>query len=216
MAPVAKAKADIFARIVVPNSANRPFNTRSGTAAAYLCPLPRPRSHMRSPCSCAGPPEATKPVALSGDRGAQIAKKRPPPLSCRAVPAYDYSCQTCGTRFEVIQSFSEDSLTVCPQADSIASPAACTHPGRGQVAKVFSVPSITFKGDGFYRNDSRSGAKSSTTAGSSTNGDSSNGPDKPDAAKSDAAKSDAAKSASSSAGSSSREPAKAASSSSDD
>ena len=75
------------------------------------------------------------------------------------MPAYDYSCQTCGTRFEVIQSFSEDSLTLCPQADSIASPAACTQPGKGQVAKVFSVPSITFKGDGFYRNDSRSGAK---------------------------------------------------------
>ena len=122
------------------------------------------------------------------------------------MPAYDYSCQTCGTRFEVIQSFSEDSLTLCPQADSLASPAACTQPGKGQVTKVFSVPSITFKGDGFYRNDSRSGAKSSTMAGSSTNGDSSNGSDKSDAAKSD----------SSSSESSSREPAKAASSSSDD
>ena len=122
------------------------------------------------------------------------------------MPAYDYSCQTCGTRFEVIQSFSEDSLTLCPQADSLASPAACTQPGKGQVTKVFSVPSITFKGDGFYRNDSRSGAKSSTMAGSSTNGDSSNGSEKSDAAKSD----------SSSSESSSREPAKAASSSSDD
>ena len=122
------------------------------------------------------------------------------------MPAYDYSCQTCGTRFEVIQSFSEDTLTVCPQADSIASPAACTQPGKGQVAKVFSVPSITFKGDGFYRNDSRSGAKSSTMAGSSANGDSSNGTEKSDAAKTD----------SSSSESSSREPAKAASSSSDD
>ena len=127
------------------------------------------------------------------------------------MPAYDYSCQTCGTLFEVIQSFSEDSLTVCPKADSMASPAACTQPGKGQVAKVFSVPSITFKGDGFYRNDSRSGAKSSTMAGSSTNGDSSNGKDKSDGAKSDGAKSD-----SSSSESSGREPAKVASSSSDD
>ena len=127
------------------------------------------------------------------------------------MSAYDYSCQTCGTRFEVIQSFSENTLTVCPQADSIASPAACTQPGKGQVAKVFSVPSITFKGDGFYRNDSRSGAKSSTMAGSSSNGDSSNGQERSDSGKSDAAKSD-----SSSSESSSREPAKAASSSSDD
>ena len=146
----------------------------------------------------------------------QIANQVNPPLSFNFVPAYDYSCQTCGTRFEVIQSFSEDSLTLCPQADSIASPAACTQPGKGQVAKVFSVPSITFKGDGFYRNDSRSGAKSSTKAGSPTNGDSSNGSDKSDAAKSDAAKSDAGKSDSSSSESSSREPAKAASGSSDD
>ena len=127
------------------------------------------------------------------------------------MPAYDYSCQTCGTLFEVTQSFSEDSLTLCPKADSIASPAACAQPGKGKVTKVFSVPSITFKGDGFYRNDSRSGAKSSTMAGSSANGDSANGGDKSDTAKSDAAKSD-----SSSSESSSREPAKAASSSSDD
>ena len=122
------------------------------------------------------------------------------------MPAYDYSCQTCGTLFEVIQSFSEDSLTVCPQADSLARPAACTQPGKGQVSKVFSVPSITFKGDGFYRNDSRSGAKSSNMAGSTTNGDSSNGGDKSDATKPDSSSSD----------SSSREPAKSASTSSDD
>ncbi len=122
------------------------------------------------------------------------------------MPAYDYSCQTCGTRFEVIQSFSEDSLTLCPQADSIASPAACTQPGKGQVAKVFSVPSITFKGDGFYRNDSRSGAKSSTVAGASTNGDSSKDSEKSSTAKSDSNTSEP----------SSREPAKAASGSSDD
>lgn len=132
------------------------------------------------------------------------------------MPAYDYNCQTCGALFEVIQSFSEDSLTLCPKADSMASPASCTQPGKGQVAKVFSVPSITFKGDGFYRNDSRSGAKSSTMAGSSTNGESANGQDKPDAAKSDPGKSDAGKSDSSSSESTGREPAKAASSSSDD
>lgn len=122
------------------------------------------------------------------------------------MPAYDYNCQTCGTRFEIIQSFSEDSLTSCPAADSMASPAACTQPGQGEVAKVFSVPSITFKGDGFYRNDSRSGAKSSTMAGASANGDSSNAKEKSETAKSD----------SSSSESSSREPAKAASGSSDD
>ena len=150
-------------------------------------------------------------MSAGSSRHSQIANQVNPPLSFKAVPAYDYSCQTCGTRFEVIQSFSEDSLTLCPQAGSIASPAACTQPGKGQVAKVFSVPSITFKGDGFYRNDSRSGAKSSTMAGSSTNGDSSNGKEEPGSGKSDAGKSD-----NSTSESSSRKPAKAASGSSDD
>ncbi len=155
--------------------------------------------------------ETDPPACRTRAKPPQIAKKPNTALSLNLVPAYDYSCQTCGTRFEVIQSFSEDTLTVCPQADSIASPAACTQPGKGQVSKVFSVPSITFKGDGFYRNDSRSGAKSSTMASSSSNGDSSNGQERSDSAKSDAAKSD-----SSSSESSSRETAKAASSSSDD
>ena len=156
---------------------------------------------------------------LTGCRTGFAACRRPPTDSqktnpapiLKAVPAYDYNCQTCGTRFEVIQSFAEDSLTLCPQAGSIASPAACTQPGQGKVVKVFSVPGITFKGNGFYRNDSRSETKSSTMAGSSANDDSSNGKEKSDAAKSDSAKSD-----SSSSESSSREPAKAASGSSDD
>ncbi len=95
---------------------------------------------------------------------------------------------------------------VCPPADSIAGPPACTQPGQGQVSKVFSVPGITFKGDGFYRNDSRAGAKSA--AGSS------NGQEKSDAA---AAKSDsAAESADKPSKSPDREPAKAASGSTDD
>ncbi len=128
------------------------------------------------------------------------------------MPAYDYSCHTCGARFEVVQSFSEDSLTLCPQADSIASPAACAQPGKGHIAKVFSVPSITFKGDGFYRNDSRSaGAKSSAKAGASSEGDSPKGGEASDAGTSGGGKADSGAS-----DSSGREPAKAASSSSDD
>lgn len=127
------------------------------------------------------------------------------------MPTYDYNCHTCGTRFEAVQSFSEDTLARCPEATSEASPAACAQPGQGQVVKVFSVPGITFKGDGFYRNDSRSGAKSSTMAGSSSNGDDSKDGDSSERNKSDSAKTD-----SSSTESSSREPAKAASGSSSD
>lgn len=74
------------------------------------------------------------------------------------MPTYEYRCRTCDARFEVQQSFSEDSLTQCPAAASEQSPAACAAPGEGEVRKVFSAPSITFKGDGFYKTDSRSGS----------------------------------------------------------
>jgi len=74
------------------------------------------------------------------------------------MPNYEYRCRTCDSRFEVQQSFSEDSLTHCPGAASEQRPAACVAPGEGEVRKVFSAPSITFKGDGFYKTDSRSGA----------------------------------------------------------
>jgi putative FmdB family regulatory protein len=86
------------------------------------------------------------------------------------MPTYDYQCSTCGTAFEVVQSFSEDALTKCPTKKSGNSPLACTSPGRGKVHKVFSAPGITFKGSGFYKTDSRTGSGSSSTESSSTSG----------------------------------------------
>lgn len=71
------------------------------------------------------------------------------------MPMYDYRCDRCGTQFEVRQSFSDDRLTVCPEADG---PPACTAPGQGPVRKVFTGVGISFKGDGFYKNDHGSNA----------------------------------------------------------
>ncbi len=71
------------------------------------------------------------------------------------MPTYQYSCTACGHFFEQFQSFSEDSLTVCP---------AC----EGQLRKVFNAVGVVFKGSGFYRTDSRSG--SSAGAGASKAG----------------------------------------------
>lgn len=84
------------------------------------------------------------------------------------MPTYEYRCQTCDINFEIVQSFSEDTLAKCPTRKSGKSPAACTSPGRGKVSKVFSAPGITFKGDGFYKTDSRdkSSSKSGTKTGS--------------------------------------------------
>ncbi len=63
------------------------------------------------------------------------------------MPTYVYECAKCGDEFELYQSFSDDPLK--------------KHPGcGGKVAKVFQPVGIVLKGSGFYKNDSRSGAKS--------------------------------------------------------
>jgi putative FmdB family regulatory protein len=74
------------------------------------------------------------------------------------MPTYEYRCRECGEHLEVVQSFSDDPLTECPR---------CSGPLR----KVFNSVGISFKGSGFYKNDSRS--KSSSSASSSTSSSSS-------------------------------------------
>jgi putative FmdB family regulatory protein len=66
------------------------------------------------------------------------------------VPTYQYACTACGHRFEAVQSFSDSSLTDCPEC-------------AGRLRKVFSSVGIVFKGSGFYRTDSR--AKEGVAAG---------------------------------------------------
>ena len=61
------------------------------------------------------------------------------------MPTYEYACESCGNRFDVVQRFSDDPLTVC---------ASC----GGVLKKVFHPAGILFKGSGFYATDSRSGA----------------------------------------------------------
>jgi putative FmdB family regulatory protein len=60
------------------------------------------------------------------------------------VPTYSYKCPTCGHAFDIQQSFSDDSLTDCPNCG-------------GALRKVFSAVGVTFNGSGFYRTDSRPG-----------------------------------------------------------
>ena len=69
------------------------------------------------------------------------------------MPTYAYACTECDHRFEIVQSFSEDSLTQCPQCE-------------GRLRKLFNAVGVVFKGGGFYRTDSRSGSSSSLPASS--------------------------------------------------
>ncbi len=58
------------------------------------------------------------------------------------MPTYAYACKDCGHAFDIQQSFSDDSLTVCPSC-------------RGALRKKFNSVGVVFKGSGFYRTDSR-------------------------------------------------------------
>lgn len=71
------------------------------------------------------------------------------------MPTYVYACKNCGHRFEKYQSFSEDSLTVCPECDEQA------------LRKVFDSVGVVFKGSGFYSTDSAASKTSANSGGSS-------------------------------------------------
>jgi putative FmdB family regulatory protein len=77
-----------------------------------------------------------------------------------ALPTYQYSCTECGHFFEQFQSFSEESLSVCPECE-------------GRLRKVFNAVGVVFKGSGFYRTDSRAATESSS--GGSKDGGSKDG-----------------------------------------
>ena len=59
------------------------------------------------------------------------------------MPTYEYRCKACDHEFEVVQPFTDDALTECPECE-------------GPLKKVFGNVGITFKGSGFYKTDSRS------------------------------------------------------------
>lgn len=73
------------------------------------------------------------------------------------MPTYAYACTECEHRFDIVQSFSDDALTECPECG-------------GRLRKLFNAVGVVFKGSGFYRTDSRSSGSASTpaTAGSSS------------------------------------------------
>ena len=94
------------------------------------------------------------------------------------MPTYEYKCTICDGRFEIEQSITEDSLTRL---------AGCgdSEDREHHLKKVFSAIGIAFKGDGFYRNDARSGSSSKSEAGSNGS-DSSSGTDSDSSSSSDA------------------------------
>ncbi len=70
------------------------------------------------------------------------------------MPTYSYRCTECSNAFDIHQSFTDDSLTVCPTCG-------------GVLRKVFSPVGVTFSGSGFYRTDSRAGGNGGAKESSS-------------------------------------------------
>ena len=58
------------------------------------------------------------------------------------MPTYEYRCKDCGDELEAVQGFHDDPLTECPTCG-------------GPLRKKFGSVGISFKGSGFYKNDSR-------------------------------------------------------------
>lgn len=59
------------------------------------------------------------------------------------MPTYQYRCTSCNAELEVVQKFTDDPLTDCPECD-------------GNLRKVFNAVGVVFKGSGFYATDNRS------------------------------------------------------------
>ena len=66
------------------------------------------------------------------------------------MPTYAYACKDCGHAFDIVQSFSDSSLTSCPECE-------------GTLRKKFNSVGVVFKGSGFYRTDSRDSKGSSVS-----------------------------------------------------
>lgn len=74
------------------------------------------------------------------------------------MPTYEYACDSCKNNFEVFQKMSDAPLQTCPQCGA-------------KIRKILSGGiGISFKGSGFYVNDSvgaASGSKDSKNTSSS-------------------------------------------------
>src|SRR5450432_925653 len=64
------------------------------------------------------------------------------------MPLYEYLCDKCGSKFELIEKFSSEPKTVHEDCG-------------GPVHRLISAPALQFKGTGFYITDYAKGGSSS-------------------------------------------------------
>lgn len=83
------------------------------------------------------------------------------------MPLYEYQCDACAHRFEVIQQYKDAPIDVCPKCG-------------GTVKKLLSSPAIQFKGSGFYITDYARKGESATTKSGEAKSDSTSSESKSD------------------------------------
>jgi len=71
------------------------------------------------------------------------------------MPLYEYECESCGKRFELIRKFSDPPVETCFTCG-------------GPVHKLLSSPAIQFKGTGWYITDYARKNSPSSDAGKTT------------------------------------------------
>lgn len=90
------------------------------------------------------------------------------------MPTYEYLCESCGHRFEVLQHIADAPLATCPNCS-------------GHIHRVLFPAGIVFKGSGFYKTDSRGASTAAdpaptsheSSSSSDSNGKSDGKSDKP-------------------------------------
>ncbi len=74
------------------------------------------------------------------------------------MPIYEYLCDACGERLEVMQKISERPLKQCP---------ACK---ENQLRKLVSASAFRLKGSGWYETDFKKGGKKNLSTGADESG----------------------------------------------
>ena len=69
------------------------------------------------------------------------------------MPLYEYQCQQCSERVEILQRMSDPPYAHCPKCG-------------GEMKKLLSSPAIQFKGSGFYKTDYASGDRNQSKSDS--------------------------------------------------
>ncbi len=66
------------------------------------------------------------------------------------MPIYQYHCAKCNLKFELKQSFNDESIVACPRC-------------KNGAQRLFSPVPVIFKGSGFYVTDNRKNVTADTS-----------------------------------------------------